>query len=444
MLSQIINKDIFRLYNCVGKFSFDKNKFYTNFQLIQYIDGEIEIIVLEMPALALIIKLSKLNPYCTIKANLVDSQGTIHITDAFVNNIRFEFGNNKISYALLKATKNITIEYVNSDSSYDSARFYLTNFINDSSQLSNNFNEFKANIDDKPITFRGYEKYSHYKQELLSNRLNVAVTSIGDIILNNEHLDIKSIDKLTYLLSYSCKTQIVPVCFDYIKNNIIYKTVLRPIRTTRYSNKKHLISPNNMAYYIEKCYEEFKEKFTKLSLNISLSIYLESLLSNYTDTSYVLLVQALEIFLASYENWWVEQGNEIKLGSIGKVKKDIAEFIESKEYSIPQDDLNELSERLAYPYTNTHEKLALIKKQDKFKDNLNLNKYDYDFPTIRNKIIHEGLIPKTIKSSGSEREINILEEYRRVIFMYDKIILTLLGYDGEFYDYLNEIIIIFN
>ena len=269
------------------------------------------------------------------------------------------------------------------------------------------------------------------------------MTSIGDIILNNEDLDINSIDKLTYLLSYSCKTQIVPVCFDYIKNNIIYKTVLRPIRTTRYSNKKHLILPNDMAYYIEKCYDEFKEKFAKLSLNISLSIYLESLLSNYTDTSYVLLVQALEIFLASYENWWVEQGNEIKLGSIGKVKKDITEFIESKEYSLPQEDLNELSEKLAYHYTNTHEKLALIKNQDNFKDNLNLNKYDYDFPTIRNKIIHEGLIPKTIKSSGDEREIQILEEYKRVIFMYDKIILTLLGYDGEFYNYLNEKFITF-
>ena len=113
MLSQIINKDIFRLYNCVGKFSFDGNDFYTNFQLIQYIDGEIEIIVLEMPALALIVELSKLNPYCIIEANLVDSQGTIHITDAFVNNIRFEFGTNKISYALLKATKTIIIEYVN-------------------------------------------------------------------------------------------------------------------------------------------------------------------------------------------------------------------------------------------------------------------------------------------------------------------------------------------
>lgn len=315
----------------------------------------------------------------------------------------------------------------------------MTNFINDSSQLSNHFNEFKANIDNLSITFRGYEKYSHYKQKLTSNQLSVAVTSIGDIILNNNPLDIKSIDKLTYLLSYSCKTQIVPVCFDYIKNNIVYKTVLRPIRTTLYSHKKHLISPNKKAYFIEKCYDKFKEKFTKLSLNISLSIYLESLLlSNYTDTSYVLLVQALEIFLASYETWWIEQGNKIKIGSISKIKQDIDEFIDSKEYSIPEDDLNELSKKLAYPHTTTPEKLSLIKKQDKFKDNLNLNKYDYDFPTIRNRIIHEGLVPKKINSSGEERKINILEEYRRVIFMYDKIILTLLEYDREFHDYLNE------
>ena len=438
MLSQIITKDIFRRYNCVGEFSFDENKFYTNFQLIQYIDGEIEIIVLEIPSLASINELSKINPYCSIEANLVDSQGFIHITDAFVNNIRFEFGNNKISYALLKVTKNITIEYVNSDNKYDSARFYMTNFINDSSQLSNQFSEFKANINNQLIVFRGYEKYSYYKQEITSNRLGVAVTAIGEVILNNDTVDIKSVDKLTYLLSYSCKTQISPICFDYVKNNIVYKTVLRQIRTTKYSHKKHLISPNAKSYFLEKCYGDFKENLTGLSLKITISIYLESLLSNYIDTSYVLLVQALEIFLASYEKWWEDKGNEIKIGSVNRIKKDINEFINSKEYSLSEEDLNELSKKLAYPYTTTLEKLSLIKKQDDFKDKLNLHKYDYDFPTIRNKIIHEGVVPKTINSSGNEREIKILEEYKRVIFMYDKIILTLLGYDGEFHDYLNE------
>lgn len=90
MLSQIITKDIFRQYNCVGEFTFDESKFYANFHLIQYIDGEIEMIVLEMPALALITELSENNPYCSIKFNIVDSQGSVHITDALVNTIIFE------------------------------------------------------------------------------------------------------------------------------------------------------------------------------------------------------------------------------------------------------------------------------------------------------------------------------------------------------------------
>lgn len=109
----------------------------------------------------------------------------------------------------------------------------------------------------------------------------------------------------------------------------------------------------------------------------------------------MLLVQALEIFFASYENWWQEQGNEIKIGSIGRMKKDIAEFMDSKEYFLPEEDLNELSEKLAYPYTKTPEKLGLL-KQDNFRDKLNLNGYDHDFPYIRNKIIHEGVVPETI------------------------------------------------
>ena len=436
MLSQIITKDIFRLYECIGEFSHDENKFSTEFLLIQNIDGEIEIIVLGMPALLLI----NFRQYpCSINGHLINSEGIVHIRTAYVNNI--QFGSNEVPYALLKTFNEVNIKHVNSDNMYDSARFHLTNFINDSSDL---FNEFEINIENHSIRFRGNEKYLHYKQELTSNRLSAAVTSTGDITLNNESLNMKSIDKLAFLLSYSCKTQIVPICFDYIKDDKVYKTVLRPLRTTKYSNKKHLITPNAKAYFLEKCFDKFKENLTRYSLKISISIYLESLLSNYTDTSYVLLVQALEIFLASYEKWWEDEGNEIKIGSISRIKKDISEFIDSKEYTMPEEDLNELSEKLAYPYTTTLEKLSLIKKQDAFRDKLNLNKFDYDFPNIRNRIIHEGVVPKTINSSGSEREINIYEEYKRVIFMYDKIILTLLGYDEEFYDYLNEKYIIFD
>ena len=99
----------------------------------------------------------------------------------------------------------------------------------------------------------------------------------------------------------------------YVKNNIVYKTVLRPIRTTRYSHKNHLISPNAKSHFLEKCWGEFEENLAILSLKTSISIYLESLLNNYTDTGYVMLIQALEILLASYEKWWEEQGNEIKI-----------------------------------------------------------------------------------------------------------------------------------
>lgn len=99
----------------------------------------------------------------------------------------------------------VTIEHIDSQNQYESARFYLTNFINDTTNLSNQFIEFETNVENQHINFKGDKNYSHYKQELSSNRMNVAVTSIGEIILNNNPLNQRTIDKLTSLLPYSVK-----------------------------------------------------------------------------------------------------------------------------------------------------------------------------------------------------------------------------------------------
>ena len=78
-------------------------------------------------------------------------------------------------------------------------------------------------------------------------------------------------------------------------------------------------------------------------------------------------------------------------------------FLDNKDYNIIEEDLEELSEILAYKNTTLGEKFSLLKNKDKFKLNLNLKTEDYDFPTIINKIIQTVKVPKQINTSKGKR-----------------------------------------
>ena len=96
----------------------------------------------------------------------------------------------------------------------------------------------------------------------------------------------------------------------------------------------------------------------------------------------------------AHENYCINHGEEIIPHSIKDISEKLTTFFEENENSISKEDIDKLSEELAYKHTTTNEKLSLLKKKDKFRENLNLNQFDYDFPTIRNKIIHTGKVPK--------------------------------------------------
>ena len=129
------------------------------------------------------------------------------------------------------------------------------------------------------------------------------------------------------------------------------------------SNQEKLIEPRNMKYFIEKCYPIFLENYYTFSLNIIISIYLESLLSNYVDSGYILLVVALESFLLSHEDNCKQKGEEINPSSIKRINKQMNKFFNEKEYDIPNNDLMELSQKLAYANTTLGEKLSLLKNK---------------------------------------------------------------------------------
>ena len=434
MLSSIINKEIFNCYACIGTFSFKDKEFTSEFYLVQYNDGKIDLIIGGFFTFLFMERFSVKDDYCSISAKLLDESASVRIDEAVIANISFNSGNSKPTYAILNVYNPITIESNNYEEfNHDTILVYLTNFLN------GDFQKFNIENNNYLIEFKGIHDYDEYKTLLYERKEDVLITSMAKINLKNKDVDIVGeMDKLTYLISYINRTHISPVCFNFYDNGNLIKSILYPALTTKFSNKEKLIETNNIKYFIEKCYPIFLENYQDFSLNIVISIYLESLLSNYIDSSYILLVTSLESFLLSHEDQCIKNGEIINPSSIKRIKKDIVKFLDRKDYDIIEEDLEELSEMLAYKNTTLGEKFSLLKNKDKFGSNLNLKPEDYDFPTIRNKIIHTGKVPKEINSSKGERKINMAVEYNRTLFLLDKIILSLLEYDGVFNDYLNK------
>ena len=439
MLSSIINKEIFNCYACIGTFSFKDKEFTSEFYLVQYNDGKIDLIIGRFFTFLFMERFSVKDDYCSISAKLLDGSASVRIDEAVMANISVNSGNGKPTYAILNVYNPITIESNNYEEfNHDTILVYLTNFLNNPTRQED-FQKFNIENNDYLIEFKGIHDYDEYKTLLYERKEDVLITSMAKINLKNKEVDIVGeMDKLTYLISYINRTHISPVCFNFYDNGHLIKSILYPALTTKFSNKEKLIETNNIKYFIEKCYPIFLENYQDFSLNIVISIYLESLLSNYVDSSYILLITSLESFLLSHEDQCIKNGEIIYPSSIKRNKKDIVKFLDKKDYNINEEDLEELSEMFAYKNTTLVEKFSLLKNKDKFRSNLNLKSEDYDFPTIRNEIIHSGKVPKEINSSKGKRKINMAVEYSRTLFLLDKIILSLLGYDGVFNDYLNK------
>lgn len=440
MLSSIINKEIFNCYSCVGTFSFNSKEFTSEFYLVQYNDGKIDLIIGGFFTFLFMERYSVKDDYCSVSAKIIDGSATVKIDEAVIGNISFNSGNGKPTYAILNVYKPVIIESNNNDEklNQDVILVYLTNFLNNPTKQGD-FEKFNIENEDYLIEFKGIHDYDESKTLLYERKEDILITSMAKINLKNKDIDIiEDMNKLTYLISYINRTHISPVCFNFYENRYLIKSILYPVLTTKFSNKEKLIETKYIKYFIEKCYSIFLENYHEFSLNIVISIYLESLLSNYVDSSYILLVTALESFLLSHEDQCIKNGEIINPSSIKRIKKDIVKFFDKKDYDMIEEDLEELSGIVAYKNTTLGEKFSLLKNKDKFKSNLNLKSEDYDFPTIRNKIIHTGKVPKEINSSKGKREINMGMEYNRTLFLLDKIILSLLEYDGVFNDYLNK------
>lgn len=425
----LLKNEIFKSYKCKGEFSFiSDDKIILNFDLIQFIDGNLKLNI-NFESKQQFIKLSKIydqNGFeCSINGDLINMRGKININKAYLTSVGTNT-NFVIDEASILFDENIE---------YDNIRFSLLNFLNNDG-FYDGFETFECEFENYKIKFEGVSQYKTYEKLLKAKELGSAVTSIATVFTND---DIKEdFEKLTFFLSYINRTPIDFICCEYYHADTLVELILSNSVSRNFSNNQKLISIDNLKDFLEEYFENFLKYYSDFSLNIVISIFLEGLGTIYSDIGYLLIEMSLETFLSQYECYCQNNGINIPNNAFKKKRSLLCEFFKDNNFYVIKEDLDILTHDLSPDFTSVGDKFTHLRKNQKFRKQLKYKEGDDYFQTIRNKIVHTGRFPDTIQNGKTQ--IRIGEEFERLIYLVDRIILTLLEFEGSFFKFHGSIV----
>lgn len=441
-MSEIVSQ-----YSGEGTFHFVLSKeiiLDLGFTLTQYSDAKIEIVCYfiprtNFPAIADLVNMNNEGVIdVSMDGKVQDPNGKIRVEKAFIASIYFNFDikTGLLFKLFLRASCPVEIVFKEIKSNNITACAGLTNFVfGNCKTTDDNFNGLKVDIEDFSVYFKHHENYNAYISCLKDLEETTLVTSEAIIDFSNKEINFTEImNYLSDLLSYACRTRISHIYEDYYFEDQLFKTVLRPVITNEFNKGNNLIDSNhfencNLKFYLETCYTNYLEFKDKFALNIVISFYLDTITHNYLDIAFLVASTTLETILNGYGELREEEGNPITLGLIESNKKKIMKVLNEENILISEEVTQKVAEKISYKNLSIQEKLSAFIKDPRF--SAELNKYDRDFSLIRNKIAHTGKFPEKIDSNCREREIFLHEEFNRLIYLIDRIILSILKYEEK-------------
>lgn len=197
--------------------------------------------------------------------------------------------------------------------------------------------------------------------------------------------------------------------------------------SNKYTGTSSIISPPKLHGYLETTYPNYTDNFDKdTRFNFAIYWYLESFFTNTIDSMYMKLFIALEALVFGFVNF---EGRE----HIFETEEDFKKFrrqLEKQIKKLLKDDkakrasiYSKLGELNRYPF-KTNLELFLTEHHIEFNDLIE------DLGSLtdnRNEIIHRGL---TEKITSPE----LVGEYYKLLTLIQRIFLSLLKYEGEYYN----------
>jgi len=264
-------------------------------------------------------------------------------------------------------------------------------------------NTLSLNLDEIDLVFCKVSHYDAIISKLKSGELKLAVTT-KLTIKSPRIITLKNtLESICWLLSYATGTEITYVQTKTSSDDgsLLKATTKHPKFCRSFNSSQSVIESrrtNDLAYFLGKCYKPYLSKKDIFRFPILFDYYLEMKDSKIIDMRFLLLYLVFEALKSSFDKYLKENFKDIydkqrkSLGVCSKCKRPFySPFQESIKFMI-----------------------------DFFK----IKHCNLGFLSERNKIIHTG---KLIIE-------NIGDKFERGCNVFDKIILTILEYDGHYLD----------
>ena len=377
----------------------------------------------------------------------INPSGKIKVEDAYVTNLSIDYDKKigtiiKLKLIIFNLVEIIYTQII-SETRNITAYAGLTNFVfGGCNTILSIADSIKVEFEEFEVYFIQNENYKEQVKYLENKEKTILVTSEAFIEYSKmEQINFPEImTHLSDLLSYPSRNRITHIYEDYYLEGKYLKTILRPAITKEYHKGDTLIDFThldkcNLKFYLESCFKTYLESLDNFAFNIIFTFYLEAVTHNYQDISFLLGTTTLETILNGYAEMRKEEGNLIIGSNLKQNKKEVIKILEKNLIDNPDEIAEKIVDKISYPHPTVNDKLSGLIKDERF--SMKLHKYDRDFMNIRNKIAHTGKFPETINSSGKERDISLVTELNRLIYLLDKIILTILDYTDK--PFLNKL-----
>lgn len=336
-------------------------------------------------------------------------------------------------------------------------KFYLTNFQFDYNVVDipngKKYRGFVIKVDNKSYEFYNVTDYKEILERIRYSQLPI-ITSYSEIKNSGKReyeTDKKTLDNLCELFSYTQRQFIDYVYEEKVKDGEVFEIVIYPklLKPPNYHNG--LIEASicytdgrDLQGFINKVYGNYIKYKEQLKLNYALTYYISSFQTKLVETNFMLVFTAVESICRTYEDSFLEEHNwkvsEIKQDQYKDKLNKLSNKISRLKLTSTQIDILSDPNNTIFYYNLSFQESLNILSNGKLNKNYNddncgfsipLNSKDRNVHRVRNRLMHKGSFEDY---SNMDRIGEYLES---VVFLFDRVFLSILGYSGWFRDYRN-------
>lgn len=251
----------------------------------------------------------------------------------------------------------------------------------------NCLNRLSLSLEGRRIKLELLGEYGDVRRSL--EKPSVRVTS--HVLITSTPIDktvLDLVETLCILLSFASGTWITWLWIDHFKDGQLVRSTLYESKTLPSHIADHTIDcryGQELKTFLESAYPIYTTMKSCLGLNIVVEYYIHSKSARLMELKYLIACIGMECLNSHLSDYFKIQNKQVDLSTF---RKNLNLFFNDISMSFTSDEL--------------------------------------DFIDIRDKIVHTGRFPS---------KTNYLDEYRKLINLFDRTILTILGYLGK--PYLN-------